>query len=108
MFKADRVGKYKVEINHQLGTSIEDVESILEIEYIGVEGVEGIEGICVFDAKLAFFVDVCKKQVLRRVRNARFEYSRTTDSMRWLGAGLGSATADDEYDVVIPLQSILL
>jgi hypothetical protein len=146
MFEAGQLGKYDVVVYHTVMAKMEDVEVRLEIECD-----ECAFDSCVFDVKLdvkVFSYPQNADPIIRCERNVQFEYSRSTDSMRWLEQGLAlqltrsamssmaSMSSDssdassqtssydvphmlhmlhkaldldaDKYDVVVPLEVILL
>jgi hypothetical protein len=86
MFEAGQLGKYDVVVYHTVMAKMEDVEVRLEIECD-----DCAFDSCVFDVKLdvkVFSYPQNADPIIRCERNVQFEYSRSTDSMRWLEQGL--------------------
>jgi hypothetical protein len=86
---AGHVGKYNIKIDNYVKTDLELVESILYIT--SNESVEATATAALFDVKLEVLVHantdepVAKTCVLQVVRDVQFEYSRESDTIKWLG-----------------------
>ena len=99
---AGRVGKYDIKIDNYVKTDLEFVESVVNITSNGCSST-------LFDIKFEVHVhaNATKACVLQVVRDVQFEYSRATDTIKWLDHA-GHTTNNTSLSMKPPPESFIV